>query len=105
MYCAITGQPAKYRDPVTMKGYCNVDAYKELRQRYLAGESLEQLPKKQVEKPTSTSDNSTVVASKVLSGNATEGGDGTDAQAELSIWYFLGAFHKYHRRPRVKSIG
>ena len=32
--CAITGLPAKYRDPHTGLPYANLEAYKELRKRY-----------------------------------------------------------------------
>ncbi|KAL7480899.1 hypothetical protein ACHAW6_006578 [Cyclotella cf. meneghiniana] len=36
--CVITGKVARYRDPQTMLGYHDVDAYKELRRRVDAGE-------------------------------------------------------------------
>lgn len=34
--CCVTGQPAKYRDPVTGLPYATIDAFKQLRQRYEA---------------------------------------------------------------------
>lgn len=36
--CAITGKIARYRDPKTMLGYHDIDAYKEIRRRLEAGE-------------------------------------------------------------------
>jgi len=38
--CAITGKIAKYRDPKTMLGYHDLDAYKEIRRRLEAGELI-----------------------------------------------------------------
>ena len=32
--CAITGRPAKYRDPLTGMTYANLDAFRELRRRH-----------------------------------------------------------------------
>jgi hypothetical protein len=45
LICAITGQPARYRDPKTGKGYLDSEAFKELRRRHDAGLSLDQRPK------------------------------------------------------------
>jgi len=39
--CVVTGKIARYRDPKTMKGYNDLSAFKELRRRFEAGESLE----------------------------------------------------------------
>ncbi len=38
--CAITGEPAKYRDPVSGLPYANLEAFRELRRRYPAPERL-----------------------------------------------------------------
>mmetsp|Transcript_18776 Transcript_18776/g.29448 ORF Transcript_18776/g.29448 Transcript_18776/m.29448 type:complete len:485 (-) Transcript_18776:44-1498(-) len=48
--CVITGKVARYRDPKTMMGYYDLDAFKELRRRLDAGE----LPKKEKKKKVST---------------------------------------------------
>eukprot|EP00957_Ditylum_brightwellii_P027769 2098407-Ditylum_brightwellii.AAC.1 len=40
--CIITGKKAKYRDPKTMKGYHDKEAFAELRRRLEAGEALYQ---------------------------------------------------------------
>eukprot|EP00924_Labyrinthula_sp_SR-Ha-C_P007200 maker-scaffold_8-snap-gene-12.51-mRNA-1 protein AED:0.00 eAED:0.00 QI:371/1/1/1/1/1/2/796/315 len=32
--CAITGEPAKYRDPLTQKYYSTIDAFKQIREQY-----------------------------------------------------------------------
>lgn len=45
--CAVTGKPAKYRDPKTLVYYSNCEAFKELRRRLAAGEI--QVPKPNVE--------------------------------------------------------
>lgn len=38
--CAITGLPAKYKDPVSGKPYANLEAFRELRKRYPAPERV-----------------------------------------------------------------
>ena len=43
--CVITGKKARYRDPKTMVGYYDADAFKELRRRLNAGEPLDQRKK------------------------------------------------------------
>jgi len=48
--CVITGKVARYRDPKTMMGYYDLDAFKELRRRLDAGE----LPKKEKKKKAPT---------------------------------------------------
>eukprot|EP00978_Attheya_sp_CCMP212_P021584 scaffold63270_cov38-Attheya_sp.AAC.1 len=40
--CVITGKKARYRDPKTMCGYHDIAAFRELRRRLEAGESLDQ---------------------------------------------------------------
>ena len=47
--CVITGKKARYRDPKTMLGYHDMAAFKELRRRLEAGESLDQRAKKKSE--------------------------------------------------------
>lgn len=39
--CAITGQPAKYKDPLTGQPYATIEAFKELRRRYQESKSRE----------------------------------------------------------------
>lgn len=40
--CVVTGKKARYRDPKTMLGYHDLDAFRELRRRLEAGEPLDQ---------------------------------------------------------------
>lgn len=40
--CVITGKKARYKDPKTKLGYYDLNAFKELRRRYEAGETLDQ---------------------------------------------------------------
>lgn len=47
VYCAITGQRAKYKCPKTHKGYYDLAAFTELRRRLAAGEPLDQRKHKQ----------------------------------------------------------
>ena len=67
--CVITGKIARYRDPKTMMGYYDIDAYKELRRRLDAGELPKKEKKRKVttkqptkQKPLSTGGDSTIIA-------------------------------------------
>ena len=68
--CIITGKVARYRDPKTMLGYYDLDAFKELRRRLDAGE----LPKKEKKK----------VLTKQLAKRKATSGDGAATIAKLS---------------------
>jgi hypothetical protein len=88
--CAITGKPARYRDPQTKLGYSDIAAFKELRRRHQAGEPLDdhrlvvkQPPKAPLSrKPTEA--NSEVAArgaAKGSAGAATSGPPNLDPKA------------------------
>merc|ERR1711988_1912996 len=42
--CAITGLPAKYKDPLTKQPYANAEAFKELRRRYNQENNITEQP-------------------------------------------------------------
>lgn len=44
VHCVVTGKVAKYRDPITGMGYYDMAAFKELRRRHAANESLSEPP-------------------------------------------------------------
>jgi len=71
--CVITGKVARYRDPKTMLGYYDVDAFKELRRRFDAGE----LPQKDEKKKKISTKQST-------KRKAPSSGDGSTMIAKLS---------------------
>lgn len=52
--CAITGKVARYRDPKTMLGYYDIDAFKELRRRLEAGELSISIPDRKSKKSQSS---------------------------------------------------
>lgn len=50
--CVITGKKARYKDPKTKLGYYDLNAFKELRRRYEAGETLDQRIYEESKPPT-----------------------------------------------------
>jgi vacuolar protein sorting-associated protein 72 len=61
-YCVITGERARYRDPLTNLGYLDTAAFKELRRRHREGVTLDQRTvKKEDENLTSTSEDTSGV--------------------------------------------
>ena len=44
-YCVVTGERARYRDPLTGVGYFNSEAFREIRRRHSAGEPIDQRKK------------------------------------------------------------
>ena len=75
--CVITGKIARYRDPKTMLGYYDLDAFKELRRRLDAGELPKQEKKKKKVPPTkkSTPHNASVSESTMIAKLSSTGGD------------------------------
>lgn len=83
--CVITGKVARYRDPKTMLGYYDLDAFKELRRRLDAGELPKKEKKKKVStkqpakrKATSTSGDGTSMIAKLSS-------NGTDVKVKIKV--------------------
>ncbi len=75
--CVITGKIARYRDPKTMLGYYDLDAFKELRRRLDAGElpKQEKKKKKVPTKKSTSSRNVPIVESTMIAKLSSAGGD------------------------------
>ena len=74
--CVITGKIARYRDPKTMLGYYDLDAFKELRRRLDAGELPKQeKKKKKVTTKKTTPRNASVSESTMIAKLSSTGGD------------------------------
>jgi hypothetical protein len=75
--CVITGKIARYRDPKTMLGYYDLDAFKELRRRLDAGElpKQEKKKKKVPTKKSTSSRNVQIVESTMIAKLSSTGGD------------------------------
>lgn len=82
--CVITGKVARYRDPKTMMGYYDLDAFKELRRRLDAGE----LPKKEKKKKVSSKQPAKRKAPSLGDGAAmiaTLSSTGTDVKVKIKV--------------------
>lgn len=65
--CVITGKIARYRDPKTMMGYHDIDAFRELRRRVEAGElKVSSQPAKRRKKPPVSKNNGVSVQRNAL---------------------------------------
>jgi vacuolar protein sorting-associated protein 72 len=67
--CVITGKKARYRDPKTMLGYHDIEAFKELRRRFNKGEPLDQRVKKkpQTDVPMLQAEQTSIATSETTS--------------------------------------
>eukprot|EP00961_Rhodomonas_salina_P213937 2889192-Rhodomonas_salina.3 len=86
--CAITGEPARYRDPVTGLPYANLAAFKILRERHQNGEL--EVPAKPPSEPASKP---YTQPHKVAGDRGSEGAqaDGVEDDAEVVSAERLGA--------------